>query len=64
MEPVVVYTVAVLVSFLAGLLAMVRLSHRRGSRALTATTTVGALAVDFTLIVSLAGDPLLAWLPP
>jgi hypothetical protein len=60
-ELVLVYAVAVFVSFLAGLLAMARFSHRRGARLLTATNLLGALAVAFTLIVNLArGYPLLA----
>ena len=60
-ELVLVYAVAVFVSFLAGLLAMARFSHRAGTRALTATNLVGAVAVAFTLAVNLArGYPLLA----
>jgi hypothetical protein len=60
-ELVLVYAVAVFVSFLAGLLAMARFSHRRGSRLLTATNLLGAAAVTFTLAVNLArGYPLLA----
>ena len=56
-----VYAVAVFVSFLAGLLAMARFSHRRGLRLLTATNLLGAVAVAFTLVVNLArGYPLLA----
>ena len=52
---------AVFVSFLAGLLAMARFSHRRGSRLLTATNLAGAIAVAFTLAVNLArGYPLIA----
>lgn len=58
---VLVYAVAVFVSFLAGLLAMARFSHRRGSRVLTATNLLGAAAVAFTLVVNLArGYPLIA----
>ena len=41
---VLVYAVAVFVSFLAGLLAMARFSHRRGSRALAVTNMLGAAA--------------------
>jgi hypothetical protein len=53
--------VAVFVSFLAGLLAMARFSHRRGSRWLTLTNLAGALGVTFTLTVNLErGYPLLA----
>jgi hypothetical protein len=60
-ELVLVYAVAVFVSFLAGLLAMARFSHRRGARLLTVTNLLGALAVAFTLAVNLArGYPLLA----
>ena len=56
-----VYAVAVFVSFLAGLLAMARFSRRRGSRLLTATNLLGAFAVAFTLVVNLArGYPLIA----
>jgi hypothetical protein len=60
-ELVLVYAVAVFVSFLAGLLAMARFSHRRGRRLLTLTNLLGAIAVAFTLVVNLArGYPLLA----
>jgi hypothetical protein len=60
-ELVLVYAVAVFVSFLAGLLAMARFSHRDGSWVLTATNLLGAVAVAFTLVVNLArGYPLLA----
>ena len=60
-ELVLVYAVAVFVSFLAGLLAMARFSHRRGSRLLTVTNLVGAVGVTFTLLVNLErGYPLLA----
>jgi hypothetical protein len=60
-ELVLVYAVAVFVSFLAGLLAMARFSHRRGSWVLTATNLIGAIAVAFTLVVNLArGYPLIA----
>jgi hypothetical protein len=60
-ELVLVYAVAVFVSFLAGLLAMARFSHHRGSRALTAMNLIGAVMVAFTLAVNLArGYPLLA----
>src|SRR5207248_1034344 len=56
-----VYAVAVFVSFLAGLLAMARFSHRRGARLLTVTNLLGAVAVAFTLVVNLGrGYPLLA----
>lgn len=60
-ELVLVYAVAVFVSFLAGLLAMARFSRRRGATALTVMNVVGAVAVAFTLVVNLArGYPLLA----
>lgn len=60
-ELVLVYAVAVFVSFLAGLLAMARFSHRQGAHLLTATNLLGAAAVAFTLVVNLArGYPLLA----
>jgi hypothetical protein len=60
-ELVLVYAVAVFVSFFAGLLAMARFSHRRGSRLLAATNLIGAVVVAFTLVVNLArGYPLLA----
>jgi hypothetical protein len=60
-ELILVYAVAVFVSFLAGLLAMARFSHRSGSRLLTVTNLVGAAGVAFTLLVNLArGYPLLA----
>jgi hypothetical protein len=60
-ELILVYAVAVFVSFLAGLLAMARFSHRRGARLLTITNVVGAVGVAFTLLVNLdRGYPLLA----
>jgi hypothetical protein len=60
-ELVLVYAVAVFVSFLAGLLAMAHFSDHEGARLLTITNVVGAVAVAFTLIVNLArGYPLLA----
>jgi amino acid permease-like protein len=60
-ELVLVYAVAVFVSFLAGLLAMARFAHRQGLRLLTATNVLGAIAVAFTLIVNVdRGYPLLA----
>ena len=60
-ELVLVYAVAVFVSFLAGLLAMARFSRRAGSTALAVTNVVGAVAVAFTLAVNLArGYPLIA----
>ena len=60
-ELVLVYAVAVFVSFLAGLLAMARFSMRRGARGLALMNLVGAILVAFTLIVNLArGYPLLS----
>ena len=60
-ELVLVYAVAVFVSFLAGLLAMARFAHRRRLRLLTVTNVVGAIAVAFTLLVNITrGYPLLA----
>jgi hypothetical protein len=60
-ELVLVYAVAVFVSFLAGLLAMAHFSHRQRAHWLTATNLLGAAAVAFTLVVNLArGYPLLA----
>jgi hypothetical protein len=60
-ELVLVYAVAVFVSFLAGLLAMAKFSQRRGNRLLTATNLIGALGVAFTLVVNLArGYPLIS----
>jgi hypothetical protein len=60
-ELVLVYAVAVFVSFLAGLMAMARFAHRQGRRLLTATNLLGAIVVAFTLLVNLArGYPLLA----
>ena len=60
-ELVLVYAVAVFVSFLAGLLAMARFAHRSGSTVLMITNLIGAVAVAFTLLVNLArGWPLLA----
>jgi hypothetical protein len=60
-ELVLVYAVAVFVSFLAGLLAMARFSYRQGARVLVATNVVGAIVVAFTLVVNLLrGYPLLS----
>jgi hypothetical protein len=58
---VLVYAVSVFVSFLAGLLAMARFSHRAGDTLLAVTNLLGAATVAFTLAVNLArGYPLLA----
>jgi hypothetical protein len=60
-ELVLVYAVAVFVSFLAGLLAMAHFARREGARLLTVTNLVGGAAVAFTLVVNLErGYPLLA----
>ena len=56
-----VYAVAVFVSFLAGLLAMARFSYRQRRSTLVVTNVVGAVAVAFTLGVNLLrGYPLLS----
>jgi hypothetical protein len=60
-ELVLVYAVAVFVSFLAGLSAMARFSLREHRLGLAATNIAGAIAVAFTLAVNLArGYPLLS----
>jgi hypothetical protein len=60
-ELVLVYAVAVFVSFLAGLSAMVRFSLREGRIGLAAINLAGAVAVAFTLAVNLArGYPILS----
>jgi hypothetical protein len=60
-ELVLVYAVAVFVSFLAGLTAMFRFSVRDRRYLLTAVNAAGAIAVAFTLIVNLArGYPLIS----
>jgi lysylphosphatidylglycerol synthetase-like protein (DUF2156 family) len=60
-ELVLVYAVAVFVSFLAGLLAMARFSRRQGARVLLAINLVAAVVVAFTLVVNLArGYPLIS----
>jgi hypothetical protein len=60
-ELVLVYAVAVFVSFLAGLLAMARFSYRQRRWPLVITNIVGAVAVAFTLVVNLLrGYPLLS----
>jgi hypothetical protein len=60
-ELVLVYAVAVFVSFLAGLLAMARFSRRQGRRLLLAINVVAAVVVAFTLVVNLArGYPLIS----
>jgi hypothetical protein len=60
-ELVLVYAVAVFVSFLAGLAAMARFSLRSGRHVLAVLNIAGAIAVAFTLVVNLArGYPLLS----
>jgi Amino acid permease len=60
-ELVLVYAVAVFVSFLAGLLAMAHFSRRQGSRLLLATNLIAAVVVAFTLAVNLErGYPLIS----
>jgi hypothetical protein len=60
-ELVLVYAVAVFVSFLAGLGAMARMSIGDGRPLLAAINVAGAVAVAFTLVVNLArGYPLLS----
>jgi hypothetical protein len=60
-ELVLVYAVAVFVSFLAGLTAMARFSLRDRRPAMAAINVLGAVAVAFTLVVNLArGYPLLS----
>ncbi len=60
-ELVLVYAVAVFVSFLAGLLAMARFSRRQGARLFLAINLVAAAVVAFTLVVNLTrGYPLIS----
>jgi amino acid transporter len=60
-ELVLVYAVAVFVSFLAGLLAMASFSRREGARAFLVINLVAAAVVAFTLVVNLArGYPLIS----
>lgn len=60
-ELVLVYAVAVFVSFLAGLLAMARFSRRQRSWTLLTINLVAAAVVAFTLVVNLArGYPLIS----
>lgn len=61
---VLVYAVAVFVSFLAGLTAMARFSLRDGRVGLAAINIAGAVAVAFALLVNLArGYPYWRWQP-
>jgi hypothetical protein len=60
-ELVLVYAVAVFVSFLAGLLAMAHFSRRQGKRLLLAINLIAAVVVAFTLAVNLErGYPLIS----
>jgi hypothetical protein len=60
-ELVLVYAVAVFVSFLAGLLAMASFSRRQGDRLFLAINLIAAAVVAFTLVVNLArGYPLIS----
>jgi hypothetical protein len=60
-ELVLVYAVAVFVSFLAGLLAMAHLARAEQKRMVMGLNVLGAAAVAFTLAVNLArGYPLIA----
>jgi hypothetical protein len=60
-ELVLVYAVAVFVSFLAGLLAMASFSRRQGARLFLAINLIAAAVVAFTLVVNLArGYPLIS----
>lgn len=60
-ELVLVYAVAVFLSFLAGLLAMARFTYRRGRSALAALNVIGAVVVAFTLAINLLrGFPLIS----
>jgi amino acid permease-like protein len=69
-ELVLVYAVAVFVSFLAGLLAMAHFSRRQGKRLLLAINLIAAVVVAFTLavnlergypLISIAGTVLIGW---
>ncbi len=58
-ELVLFYAVAVFLSFLVGLLAMVRFARRDGRPVTLAMSLLGALVVAFTLAVNLSrGDPI------
>ncbi len=60
-ELVLVYAVAVFVSFLAGLLAMAKFTHDGGRTGLAALNVIAAVIVAFTLIVNLLrGYPLIS----
>jgi len=58
---VLFYAVAVFISFLAGLLSMLRFSYREGKRGSVILNGIGAAAVAFTLVVNLLrGYPLVS----
>jgi hypothetical protein len=60
-ELVLVYAVAVFISFLSGLLAMAHFALRQRARVMAATNLVAAAAVAFTLAVNLErGYPLIS----
>lgn len=60
-ELVLFYAVAVFISFLAGLLSMLKFSWREGRRGSVVLNALGALAVGFTLAVNLLrGYPLVS----
>lgn len=60
-ELVLVYAVAVFISFLAGLAAMAKFSHDSGRTGLAAMNVLAAVVVAFTLLVNLArGYPLIS----
>jgi hypothetical protein len=60
-ELVLVYAVAVFVSFFAGLVAMARFSRRQSARLLLAINVTAAVVVAFTLVVNLTrGYPLIS----
>jgi hypothetical protein len=60
-ELVLVYAVAVFVSFFAGLVAMAHFSRRQGRRTLLTINVAAAVIVAFTLVINLArGYPLIS----
>ena len=60
-ELVLFYAVAVFLSFLIGLVAMTRISHREGQKLSLAVNALGASVVAFTLVINLArGWPLVS----
>jgi amino acid transporter len=61
-ELVLFYAVSVFMSFLAGLLAMLKFSHHQHKRAALLLNTAGTLLVGFTLLVNLArGYPIVSF---